>query len=121
MPPIEDQRRASVTYARTSAFSELDHQLIGHPSPNVGPLPGSGPLTVHHQLGLRTVRCRAYGSFRRSLRFCAALRSTRQHAVAAFTVLTDGMLHANASPIVRQRDMLQRAMDAVEEARGQHA
>ena len=26
MPPIEDQRRASVTYARTSAFSELDHQ-----------------------------------------------------------------------------------------------
>ena len=29
MPPIEDQRRASVTYARTSAFSELDHQLSG--------------------------------------------------------------------------------------------
>ena len=38
MPPIEDQRRASVTYARTSAFSDLDHQLLGHPSPNVGPL-----------------------------------------------------------------------------------
>jgi hypothetical protein len=43
MPPIEDQRRASVTYARTSAFSELDHQLIGHPSPNVRPLPTSRP------------------------------------------------------------------------------
>ena len=26
---------------RTSAFSELDHQLIGHPGPNVGPLPTS--------------------------------------------------------------------------------
>jgi hypothetical protein len=45
MPPIEDQRRSSVTYARTSAFSELDHQLIGHPSPNVGPLPTSRLLT----------------------------------------------------------------------------
>jgi hypothetical protein len=43
MPPIEDQRRPSVTYARTSAFSELDHQLIGHPGPNVGPLPTSRP------------------------------------------------------------------------------
>jgi hypothetical protein len=36
MPPIEDQRRASATYARTSAFSELDHHLIGHPSPQRG-------------------------------------------------------------------------------------
>jgi hypothetical protein len=36
MPPIEDQRRASVTYARTSAFSELDHQLIGHPKSQRG-------------------------------------------------------------------------------------
>jgi hypothetical protein len=45
MPRIEDQRRASVTYAWTSAFSELDHQLIGHPSPNVRPLPTSRPLT----------------------------------------------------------------------------
>jgi len=43
MPPIEDQRRASVTYARTSAFSELDHQLIGHPGPNVWPLLTSRP------------------------------------------------------------------------------
>ena len=53
MPPIEDQRRASVTYARTSAFSELDHQLIGHPSPNVWPLPTSRPAygsagLMHH-------------------------------------------------------------------------
>ena len=30
MPPTEDQRSASVTYARTTAFSELDHQLLGH-------------------------------------------------------------------------------------------
>jgi hypothetical protein len=45
MPPIEDQRRPSVTYARTSAFSELDHQLIGHPGPNVGPLPTSRPFS----------------------------------------------------------------------------
>ena len=36
MPPIEDQRRASVTYARTSAFSELDHQLTGHPKSQRG-------------------------------------------------------------------------------------
>jgi len=36
VPPIEDQCRASVTYARTSAFSELDHQLIGHPKSQPG-------------------------------------------------------------------------------------
>jgi hypothetical protein len=36
MPPIEDQRRSSVTYAKTSAFSELDHQLIGHPKSQRG-------------------------------------------------------------------------------------
>jgi hypothetical protein len=45
--PIEDQRRVSVTYARTSAFSELDHQLIGHPSPNVGPPPTSRQMLGH--------------------------------------------------------------------------
>src|SRR4029453_15669476 len=28
-------------YARTSAFSDLDHQLIGHPVPTWGPLPTS--------------------------------------------------------------------------------
>jgi hypothetical protein len=48
MPPIEDQRRASVTYPRTSAFSELDHQLIDHPSPNVGPLSTSRQLPDAH-------------------------------------------------------------------------
>jgi len=58
MPPIEDQRRASVTYARTSAFSELDHQLIGHPSPNVWPLPTSRPANGHANVGLREIRVR---------------------------------------------------------------
>jgi hypothetical protein len=52
MPPIEDQGRASVTSARTSAFSELDHQLIGQPSPNVGPRPTGRPpsgMSLMHQ------------------------------------------------------------------------
>jgi hypothetical protein len=49
MPPIEDQRRVSVTYARTSAFSELDHQLIGHPSHNVGSLSTSRPCSGQSQ------------------------------------------------------------------------
>jgi hypothetical protein len=59
MPPIEDQRRASVTYARTSAFSELDHQLIGHPSPTVWPLPTSRPTYGRRDLRLpsRGIRC----------------------------------------------------------------
>jgi hypothetical protein len=56
MPPIEDQRRASVTYARTSAFSELDHQLIGHPSPNVWPLPTSRPSCVRRDFSLLSGR-----------------------------------------------------------------
>jgi hypothetical protein len=36
MPPVEDQRRAAVTYPTTSAFSQLDHQLIDHASPRWG-------------------------------------------------------------------------------------
>jgi len=36
MPPIEDQRRTSVTYARTSGFSELDHQLMATQVPTWG-------------------------------------------------------------------------------------
>jgi hypothetical protein len=36
MTPIEQQRSASVTHARTSAFSDLDHQLIGHPKSHPG-------------------------------------------------------------------------------------
>jgi hypothetical protein len=48
MPPIEDQRRASVTYARTSAFSDLDHQLIGYPVPTRGRCPQADPSPVVH-------------------------------------------------------------------------
>ena len=47
MPPIEDQRRASVTYARTSAFSELDHKLIRHPKSQRG-------AAAHKPTGLRS-------------------------------------------------------------------
>jgi|RhiMetStandDraft_4_1073278.scaffolds.fasta_scaffold03434_2 hypothetical protein len=51
MPPVEDQRRAAVTYPTTSAFSQLDHQLIDHTSPNVGPLCRSRPSIDRCQLG----------------------------------------------------------------------
>ena len=49
MTPIEQQRRAYVTYARTSAFSDLDHQLIGHPKSHPGAAanrPACGQLGV---------------------------------------------------------------------------
>ena len=36
MPPIEISAGSSVRYARTSAFSELDHRLIGHPKSQRG-------------------------------------------------------------------------------------
>jgi hypothetical protein len=43
MPPIEDQRRASVTYARTSAFRSLITNSLLTPVPTCRPLPTSRP------------------------------------------------------------------------------
>ena len=56
MPPIKEQRRASVTYARTSAFSDLDHQLIG-PVPTWRRCPqADDPLAVAPQAAQGTGR-----------------------------------------------------------------
>jgi hypothetical protein len=69
MPPIEDQRRASVTYARTSAFSELDHQLIGHPKSQRG-------AAAHKPTRLRTPQeARRLNRVWRSLRAAVSVRN----------------------------------------------
>jgi hypothetical protein len=79
MPPIEEQRRASVTYARTSAFSDVDHQLIGHPVPTWGRCPQADPLPG---------RCSA-GAFVRHGRSCERFSKSGEPRMCGYSFLTD--------------------------------